>query len=211
MLQSSVRQHKAAHVERTSSCSAETVSDAASRFSKATDALMKQPQSAGVLHFPGTTPSPRAFVGAVGDAPRILPLLPERSGPSDRPGRSRTPLPQWRLRRVIAHIDSNIDAGITRADLAAVVGLSRMHFAAQFRAATGLRPHEFLLRRRIEHARHLLAEPRTKLVEVALSVGFQTQAHFTTVFKRIVGETPHRWRHAAHGDADPVGPERWAA
>jgi AraC-like DNA-binding protein len=42
-------------------------------------------------------------------------------------------------------------------------------------------------------------------------VGFQTQAHFTTVFKRIVGETPNRWRHAAHGDADPAGFELLAA
>ena len=210
MLQSSVRQHKAAHVERPLSCSAETVADAPSRFSKATGALMKQPRSAGVLHFPGTTPSPRAFVGAVGDAPRILPLMPERSGPSDGPGRSRTPLPQWRLRRVIAHIDTNIDAGISLADLAGVAGLSRMHFAAQFRAATGLRPHEFLLRRRIDHAQRLLAEPRTKLVDVALSVGFQTQAHFTTVFKRFVGQTPHRWRHTIDS-APAASPLRAAA
>ena len=63
-----------------------------------------------------------------------------------------------------------------------------MHFAAQFRSATGLRPHEFLLRRRIDHAQRLLAEPGTRLVDVALSVGFQTQAHFTTVFKRFVGQ-----------------------
>jgi len=34
------------------------------------------------------------------------------------------------------------------------------------------------------------------VVEIALSVGFQTQAHFTTVFKRFTGETPHRWRSA---------------
>ena len=113
------------------------------------------------------------------------------------------------MKRVIAYIDANLESTITLADLAGVVGLSRMHFAAQFRAATGLRPHEFLLRRRIDHARHLLAEPRARLVEVALSVGFQTQAHFTTVFKRIVGETPNRWRQSAHADAAAV--ERWAA
>ena len=207
MLQSSFTQHKAAHVERPLSCSAET---APSRISKATDALMKQPRSAGVLHFPGTTAGPRAFVGAVGDATRIHSLMPERSGPSDWPGRSRTPLPQWRLRRVIAHIDTNIDAGISLADLAGVAGLSRMHFAAQFRAATGLRPHEFLLRRRIDHAQRLLAEPRARLVDVALSVGFQTQAHFTTVFKRFVGLTPHRWRHTINS-APAASPLRAAA
>lgn len=110
--------------------------------------------------------------------------------------RSRAPLPNWRLRRVEGFVDANIEETITLADLARVAGLSPMHFAAQFRTATGVRPHEFLLRRRIDHAQGLLADPRARLVEVALSVGFQTQAHFTTVFKRFVGETPHRWRCA---------------
>lgn len=112
--------------------------------------------------------------------------------------RSRAALPTWRLRRVEAYIDANIEESVTLATLARVVNLSPMHFAAQFRAATGLRPHEFLLRRRINHAQAMLADPRAKLVDVALRVGFQTQAHFTTVFKRFVGETPHRWRCQAN-------------
>jgi AraC-like DNA-binding protein len=79
-------------------------------------------------------------------------------------------------------------------DLAAIAGLSRMHFASQFRAATGLRPHEFLLRRRISRAEELLRDTSTSIVEIALTVGFQTQAHFSAAFKRFVGCTPHRWR-----------------
>jgi AraC-like DNA-binding protein len=39
-------------------------------------------------------------------------------------------------------------------------------------------------------------ETDSTLVDIALSVGFQTQAHFTTVFKRFVGDTPHHWRSA---------------
>ncbi len=69
-----------------------------------------------------------------------------------------------------------------------------MHFAAQFRVATGMRPHEYLLQRRIERAQDLLLASRKPLVEVAFEVGFKTQAHFTTVFARLVGETPHVWR-----------------
>ncbi len=69
-----------------------------------------------------------------------------------------------------------------------------MHFAAQFRVATGLRPHEYLLQRRIERAQELLLNSRMPLVEIAFEVGFKTQAHFTTVFARVVGETPNVWR-----------------
>jgi AraC family transcriptional regulator len=99
-----------------------------------------------------------------------------------------------RLMRVLAYIDANIGQPITLANLAATAGLSRMYFARQFRAATGIRPHEFVLRRRIERAQQLLTATSDALVDIALSVGFQTQAHFTTVFKKIVGNTPRQWR-----------------
>jgi AraC family transcriptional regulator len=106
-------------------------------------------------------------------------------------------LPKWRLRRVEEYVGTNFDHGITLSDLARVAGLSRMHFAAQFRAATGYRPREYLLHQRIERAKSLLSNSDTVLAEVALTVGFCTQAHFSTVFKRITGETPARWRCAS--------------
>lgn len=105
-------------------------------------------------------------------------------------------LPNWRLKRALAYIDANIAEPISLGSVADAAGLTRMYFAAQFRAATGMRPHEFILRRRIERAQDMLLNSGTALVEIALSVGFQTQAHFTTVFKKIVGQTPHRWREA---------------
>jgi AraC family transcriptional regulator len=109
-----------------------------------------------------------------------------------------------RLLRVLAYIDANIGEPITLANLATTACLSRMYFARQFRAATGIRPHEYVLRRRIERAQQLLTATSDALVDVALSVGFQTQAHFTTVFKKIVGNTPRQWRR---GQPDPA----WSA
>jgi AraC family transcriptional regulator len=103
-------------------------------------------------------------------------------------------LQKWRLERAYRFVDANIDKPIRLEGLAKASGLSRMHFAAQFRAATGLRPHDYVLRRRVQCARSMLVASDRSIVEVALSVGFRTQAHFTTVFKRIVGLTPYRWR-----------------
>jgi AraC-like DNA-binding protein len=108
-------------------------------------------------------------------------------------------LTRWRLRRVTDYVDAHLADPIGLADLAGAAGLSRMHFAAQFRTATGLRPHEYLLRRRIERAQTLLSASRLPLCEVALDVGFKSQAHFSTVFARFVGETPHAWRHRNYG------------
>lgn len=135
---------------------------------------------------------------------RMLGLQSETQLPSERTDkpsdgcaeRQMRALQKWRLKRVVEYVDHHLSGKITLLDLAAVAGLSRMHFASQFRAATGFRPHEYLLRRRIQRAEELLRQSTMTLVEVALTVGFQTQAHFTTVFKRFVGDTPYQWRNA---------------
>jgi AraC family transcriptional regulator len=122
----------------------------------------------------------------------------------DTTGRNARSLQKWRLNRVLQYVDDNLAAKLTLQDLALVAGLSRMHFAAQFRAAVGMRPHEYLLKRRVERAEELLKKAEVPVVEVALTVGFQTQAHFTTVFKRFAGDTPYQWRCAYLAQATPL-------
>jgi len=113
-------------------------------------------------------------------------------------------LPKWRLKRVIDHVDANLDRQVTLADMAGVAGLTRMYFAAQFRRTTGISPHAYLLRRRIERAQELMRDPAQPLAQIALSVGFGTQPHFTTVFKRLVGQTPYRWRQNVELQTQPA-------
>lgn len=103
-------------------------------------------------------------------------------------------LPKWRIRRVEEYLSANIDRRISLDDMAAAVGLSKMHFAAQFRVATGFRPREYLLFMRIERAKMVMTTSRMPLVEVAFAVGFNTQSHFSTVFKRLTGKTPVQWK-----------------
>jgi AraC-like DNA-binding protein len=141
---------------------------------------------------------------------RLLGMYSNCGGPASPP--KIAGLPKWRLNRVVDYVEAHLAESITLADLAATTGLTRMHFAAQFRAATGLRPHEYVLRKRIEHAQDLILGRSVSLVEIALTVGFQTQAHFTTVFKRFIGETPYQWRQlnawTRRGSARPLcGPQ----
>jgi AraC family transcriptional regulator len=103
-------------------------------------------------------------------------------------------LPKWRLKRAVDYMAAHLGEPIGLTEIAASTGLTRMHFAAQFRVSTGLRPHEYLIRRRLERAQDLLSTSHIPLIEIALEVGFTTQAHFTTVFKRNVGESPGAWR-----------------
>ncbi|WP_241015011.1 helix-turn-helix transcriptional regulator [Burkholderia sp. Ac-20379] len=112
------------------------------------------------------------------------------------PGRACAGLSAPRLRRVFDYVEANLAEPITLHDIARHAGLSRMHFAAQFRLATGLSPHAFLTQRRIEQAKRLLRDG-LPIVEAALACGFPGQAHFTTVFRELTGTTPRRWRMQA--------------
>jgi AraC family transcriptional regulator len=77
---------------------------------------------------------------------------------------------------------------------AAVVQLSVYHFARQFKAATGLPPHQYVIARRVERAKQLLqAGTDLSLADVALRAGFSDQSQFSHHFKRLVGVTPGRF------------------
>lgn len=105
-----------------------------------------------------------------------------------------SPLPQWRLKRVMDYVEEHLAREISLAELGAVAGLSRMHFATQFRAATGMSPHAYILHRRVSRSKQLLAESELSIQEIAHAIGFKTQSHFINVFRRMVGEAPGRWR-----------------
>lgn len=116
------------------------------------------------------------------------------SGP-DASGRARVGvLAKWRLKRALDYVEAHLSEHVLLADIAAAAGLTRMHFAAQFRAAMGISSHEFLLQRRMEQAQALLRSSSAPIATVALSVGFSNQAHFSTVFRRLIGQSPRRWR-----------------
>jgi AraC family transcriptional regulator len=108
-------------------------------------------------------------------------------------------LPPKRFRAVVEYIMENLESKLTLEQLAAVTHLSPYHFARLFKATTGLAPHQYVIVRRVERAKHLLQQKGADLsmVEVALRVGFSDQSQFTHHFKRIVGATPGQFRNSA--------------
>lgn len=136
----------------------------------------------------------RVFADSVCDAIVARLLGKREEGAPVRVTRRSAQLPKWRLRRAIDFIEANLASPIGLADVAASAGLTRMHFAAQFRSTTGYSPHAYLLQRRLEHAQMLLRTHDFSVLDVALSCGFSSHAHFTAVFKRMIGEPPNAWR-----------------
>jgi AraC family transcriptional regulator len=103
-------------------------------------------------------------------------------------------LPEWRLRRVTQYIQRNLQRELRLAELSAVVHMSPYHFARLFKRRTGVAPHRFVVQRRIEEARALLAARMLPIATVARAVGFRTSSHFTTTFRRMTGITPSGYR-----------------
>lgn len=96
-------------------------------------------------------------------------------------------------------LDASFDRPVTLLELARHVHLSPYHLHRSFREQVGTTPHEYLLRRRLERARELLAEGAT-VTQTAVATGFSSPGYFSTVFRRRVGVTPSAYRR---GGASP--------
>jgi AraC-like DNA-binding protein len=107
-------------------------------------------------------------------------------------------LAPWQLRRAHAFIEAHLDGNPSIADLARECRLSASHFARAFRQATGMPPHRWLTKRRIERAKGLLLEGGLDLAQIALACGFVDQSHLTRVFARHEGHSPGKWRWIRH-------------
>jgi transcriptional regulator GlxA family with amidase domain len=98
------------------------------------------------------------------------------------------------IRRVQEYVETHLGDSIDLAELAAVAGLSMHHFAREFRRSTGVTPHYYLTRKRVERAQHMLARTELSLSEIACAVGFSDQSHLARHFRRLLGVTPGRFR-----------------
>ena len=107
-------------------------------------------------------------------------------------------LSRSKLRMVAEYIEEHLDTNLTIERMAATVHLSAYHFARQFKVATGMAPHRFVIARRVERAQQLLQpDLDLSLAEIALRVGFSDQSQFSHHFKRVVGVTPKHFRNSA--------------
>jgi AraC family transcriptional regulator len=102
-----------------------------------------------------------------------------------------------RFVRVLDYIEHHLGDAISLEDLARVAGVSRFHFARQFRTRTGESPMGYLMRTRVERAKTRLRDPRIRVIDIATELGFADQSHFARTFRRLVGMPPSAYARAA--------------
>jgi AraC family transcriptional regulator len=103
-------------------------------------------------------------------------------------------LSRERLARIRDYVEAHLGDRLTLTEIAAVACLSPYHLSRSFKLTTGIGLHQYVVRRRIERARHLLVRTELPLAEIAGIVGFDSQASFTARFRREIGVSPGRLR-----------------
>lgn len=112
-----------------------------------------------------------------------------------------------RLQRVLRHIDAHFTESMSNSTLAEVAGVSESHFRRIFQDAVGMAPHHYVLKRRLEQARKLLATSDLPISVISDECGFYSQSHLTKAFRATHAVPPAIYRRQMkHGTRD----ERWS-
>lgn len=95
-----------------------------------------------------------------------------------------------RLKQVLAYIEDNLAEELSLAAVAGIAGMSVSHLKPVFRASVGMPVHRYVIRRRVERAKILLAQGKLPIAEVALASGFAHQSHLARHMRRLLGVSP---------------------
>lgn len=118
-------------------------------------------------------------------------VRPTPAGAS-RTGYVKGGLSRRQLNRARDYIDTHYGDELCLEMLAGAAGLSRYHFARMFKLSTGLSPHQYVTRVRVQRGREML-EAGLPQAQVAARCGFAHQSHFAAHFKRHLGVTPGQY------------------
>ena len=110
--------------------------------------------------------------------------------PSTRRGR----LSSGELRKTIDLVEAAPPEGFSIAALARQLDMGEHRFTRLFRQSTGSTPYQFLLKKRLDRARTLLEKTSLPIAELAMELGFGSQSHFTTIFRKRFSITPAAYR-----------------
>lgn len=132
---------------------------------------------------------------AIAVAKRLVVVAQRQGGQSQfSPYLSAPADPESPVARVQYHVTGDLRARHTLESLAKVVGMSARGLARHFVQETGITPHEFVERARVDAARGMLEASDRALKAVAFDCGFGTTDRMRAIFNQRLGVTPFQYR-----------------
>lgn len=137
-------------------------------------------------------PDPISATMAESQATQLLAHMLRLNGTSGR--KAKGGLSSFDLKRAIAMMEALADKGPTLTELAKEAGVSPYHFLRAFKTSTGMTPHAFMAKHRLEKSAGMLRSTSMTATEIAMECGFASSSHFTVAFKRAFGTCPKDFR-----------------
>ncbi|BAX81212.1 helix-turn-helix transcriptional regulator [Labilibaculum antarcticum] len=98
------------------------------------------------------------------------------------------------IKKSFEFISNHLYEEIRLESLASLACCSTDHFTRQFKSITGMRPMEFINRKRVEKAQELLITTTKSQKNISEEIGFNSQQYYTRIFKKITNSTPEEYR-----------------
>jgi len=105
----------------------------------------------------------------------------------------------FRIRRVLAHINKKPDLALNASACASLAGLSRSRFFELFRQSMGVSPRLYWNALRLDTAINDLCASSTSIKVLSEELGFSAPAHFTRFFQQHIGSSPRALRRGIRG------------
>jgi AraC family transcriptional regulator len=103
-------------------------------------------------------------------------------------------LQAYKLHRVFDAMKKRLQHPFMLNEYSKLAGLSEYHFSRVFKQSTGESPSSYFIRLRIEHAKDLLINSESKIVDVCLSIGYASPSHFSALFRAATDVSPSEYR-----------------
>lgn len=99
-----------------------------------------------------------------------------------------------KIRSVLLYMDKHYHEPMNLSMLAEKFSVSRPYLCSAFKSLTGISPMEYIIRKRITHAKHLLVSTDKSVLSISEECGFCSLSNFNSQFKRMTGSTPSGYR-----------------